>query len=288
MEGSDIMRLTRGLSFTCALALALGGLTITGCHASLEVGASTDTSPPPPPPPPPDDDGDGILNPDDKCPQEKEDGQPPNPNDGCPNLDADGDGVDVPADKCPDKAETKNGYQDDDGCPDEKPLAEVVGSQVKINKEIRFKKGKSDIEEGSMDVIDAVAKIIKENPAIQLVEIGGHASKEGEEFYNRNLTTLRVKAVETALVAKGVDKARLMSTGYGFYCPAQEGDTEEVHARNRRVEFKIVYSNGKRTQEKLGCATAEQKGIKAKVPDKPAWTAPAPAPTGTGLMSTGK
>jgi hypothetical protein len=33
-----------------------------------------------------DSDGDGIADPDDKCPQQKEDGQPPEPKDGCPKT----------------------------------------------------------------------------------------------------------------------------------------------------------------------------------------------------------
>jgi len=290
------MRLSRGLTCVAALALIMmGATTFTGCQASLEVGAGTETPPPPPPPPPPDDDGDGILNPDDKCPDEKEDGQDPNPADGCPNKDADGDGVDVPADKCPDQAETKNGFEDEDGCPDEKPLAQKVGDQVQINEEIRFQKGKSEIEEGSLKVIDAVAKVLKEDPSIELVDVGGHASKEGDEWFNRTLTGQRAKAVQAALVARGIEKQRLMATGYGFYCPKSEGESEAALAKNRRVEFKILYTGGKRTSEKLGCEEAEKKGLKPTVPAKPAWSAPAAEKTeeaakpaaagGTGIKS---
>jgi OOP family OmpA-OmpF porin len=286
------MRLSRGLTCVAALALiTLGTTTFTGCQASLEVGAGTETPPPPPPPPPPDDDGDGILNPDDKCPDQKEDGQDPNPADGCPNLDADGDGIDVPADKCPDQPETKNDFKDEDGCPDEKPLAQKVGDQVQINDEIRFQKGKADIEEGSLKVIDAVAEVLKEDPTIELVDVGGHASQEGDEWYNRTLTGQRAKAVQAALVARGIDKQRLMASGYGFYCPKVEGESEAALAKNRRVEFKILYASGKRTGEKLGCEAAEKKGVKPVVPAKPAWSAPkaaAEAPAakgGTGIGS---
>ncbi len=269
------MRLSRGLTCVAALALiTLGAPTLTGCQASLEVGAGTETPPPPPPPPPPDDDGDGILNPDDKCPDEKEDGLDPNPSDGCPNKDVDGDGIEIPADQCPDQPETVNEYKDKDGCPDEKPLAEKVGDQVQINDEIRFQKGKADIEEDSLKVIDAVAKVMKEDPTIELVDVGGHASQEGDEWFNRTLTGQRAKAVEAALIARGVEKERLMATGYGFYCPKKEAETEKAQAKNRRVEFKILFTNGKRTEEKLGCKAAKDKGLKPTLPDKPAWTAP--------------
>lgn len=296
------MRFSRNTNWASAVLLCMfGAVAFVGCKASVEMSAGTETPPPPPPPPPPDDDGDGILNPDDKCPQEAEDKAEPNPTDGCPNLDQDNDGVPLPADKCPDKAETKNDYQDDDGCPDEKPIAEVKGNTIQINKEIRFKKGSAEIEGDSMGVVDAVAKIITENPQIQLVEIEGHASKEGDEALNKTLTGQRVKAVQGALVAKKVEAARLTSVGYGFYCLKNEGTDEAAHAQNRRVEFKIVYLDGKRTEEKLGCDAADKKGIKATIPAKPPWAGTgaatsAPAATGTpavsggpgGVRSTGK
>lgn len=269
------MRLSRQLNWTCALALCVlaAPMTIAACSASGQVSAKLTTKPAPPPPPAPaDQDGDGIADPDDKCPDQKEDGKAPDPKDGCPNLDEDTDGIPVPQDKCPDKPETKNDFQDDDGCPDEKPVAEVVGDEVRINQEIMFEKGKSAILPESMKVVDAVAKILKEHPEIQLVEVGGHASKEGDEFYNKTLTANRVKSVSAELVKAGVDEKRLISTGYGFYCPKIAGDSEEALAKNRRVEFKIIFRDGKLSNQKLGCDAAEKKGVKVKAPDKPAWT----------------
>src|SRR6185503_17558554 len=99
-----------------------------------------------PPPPPPDGDGDGILDADDKCPSEKEDGKPPNANDGCPVKDTDGDGITDDVDKCPDQPETKNDFEDEDGCPDQKPLVQIVGTEVKINQKIQFKHDSAGIE----------------------------------------------------------------------------------------------------------------------------------------------
>ncbi len=294
------MRFSRNTNWTSAIVLcAAGAFAVVGCKASLEM--TTGTEPPPAPAPPPDDDGDGIPNADDKCPNEAEDRLPPDPNDGCPTLDADGDGVLLPADKCPDQPETVNGFEDEDGCPDEKPVAEVKGSTIQINKEIMFKKGSAQIEGESMDVIDAVAKIMADNPKIQLVEIEGHASKEGDEALNKTLTGQRVKAVQAALVGKKVEAARLTSVGYGFYCLKSDGTDEAAHAANRRVEFKIVYVDGTRTEEKLGCEAAEKKGVKPNIPAKPPWTAPAAtaaapaappaaaAPAGaSAIKSTGK
>src|SRR5262249_30596371 len=56
----------------------------------------------------------------DLCPDEPEDGKPPNPDDGCPALpDRDGDQIPDNVDKCPDVPEDFDGIQDADGCPED-------------------------------------------------------------------------------------------------------------------------------------------------------------------------
>ena len=67
---------------------------------------------------PQDADGDGLLDPDDKCPKEPEDKDGFEDADGCPDLDNDADGVADVADKCPAIAEDKDSFEDADGCPE--------------------------------------------------------------------------------------------------------------------------------------------------------------------------
>jgi outer membrane protein OmpA-like peptidoglycan-associated protein len=260
------------MSWTLALVLgAAGGIALSGCKAEAEMKINT---PPPPPPPPPDQDKDGIADPDDKCPTEAEDGNPPDAKDGCPNKDLDGDGVDIPQDKCPDKPETKNDFEDDDGCPDTKPIVQLKEKEVQINQKIQFKKDSAAIEPESQVVIDAVADVLAKNPDVELVAIEGHASQEGNEQHNRRLTQQRVDSVIKALVAKGVEKNRLVGQGYGFYCPIAQGETPEALEQNRRVEFKIAYRKGQKLDISLGCDAAVSKGIKLPtlVEPKPAKT----------------
>jgi len=63
-------------------------------------------------------DGDGIVDRDDKCPNEKEDKDNFEDEDGCPDIDNDGDGIDDMVDDCPNEPEDIDGYEDEDGCPD--------------------------------------------------------------------------------------------------------------------------------------------------------------------------
>jgi outer membrane protein OmpA-like peptidoglycan-associated protein len=70
-------------------------------------------------PAPGDRDGDGILDPDDKCPDDPENYNGYQDGDGCPDdPDTDGDGIPDSRDQCVLLPEDKDGYLDDDGCPD--------------------------------------------------------------------------------------------------------------------------------------------------------------------------
>jgi len=75
--------------------------------------------PPPPPPAPGDRDGDGLADPDDRCPDEPEDRDGFEDADGCPeDQDSDGDGLRDSGDACPIEPEDRDGYLDEDGCPE--------------------------------------------------------------------------------------------------------------------------------------------------------------------------
>ncbi len=83
-----------------------------GVYKSFGQPAST------PPAAPSDSDGDGLLDPDDACPQEAEDKDGFEDENGCPDLDNDSDGIEDSADECPNDAEDKDGFEDENGCPD--------------------------------------------------------------------------------------------------------------------------------------------------------------------------
>ena len=279
------MQKLRPLGIAMALVLGATGIALgtTGCQgeAQLQVG----TPPPPPPPPPADTDGDGIPDDVDKCVDQAEDGLPPDPKDGCPSDDPDKDGIKGDADKCPNEAETVNDFEDEDGCPDKKPLVEVRGLEIKINDKILFAKGSAEIEASSNNLIENIANVMKKHEDIDFIEISGHASKEGDEYYNRGLTGRRAKAVLDALANLGVARNRMRAAGYGYYCPLDPAENEAAFEKNRRVEFKILRRAGKDTGVAGGgCEESDSKGLKpAAIPatapktEKAAAAAAAPA-----------
>lgn len=65
-----------------------------------------------------DSDRDGIVDAEDKCPNDMEDIDGYQDDDGCPDIDNDQDGIADKMDKCANEAEDKDGTEDFDGCPD--------------------------------------------------------------------------------------------------------------------------------------------------------------------------
>ena len=86
---------------------------------------------------------------------------------------------------------------------------------------------------------------MKNNPDILLIEIAGHTDQRGDAEYNRMLSEERAKAVREYLVEHGnIRPARLDARGYGATELLVEEDTDEAHAQNRRVEFRIREQGG--------------------------------------------
>ncbi|MFC5284326.1 OmpA family protein [Pedobacter alpinus] len=171
-----------------------------------------------------DTDGDGVADHLDKCPNTpagaKVDGA------GC-ELDTDGDGIPDWKDKCP----TEKGTAELNGCP-EMGSATMAG----VNN-IQFEYNSSVLRTSSYATLDGVSSMLRADKSKGL-QLDGHASAEGTEEYNIQLSLDRANAVKTYLVNSGVDAKNISTTGYGESRPIASNATEEGRVANRRVEFR--------------------------------------------------
>ena len=184
-----------------------------------------------------DSDSDGIVDREDHCPNEPEDRDGFEDSDGCPEPDNDHDGIPDDVDECPEDAEEKGG--DRDGCPD-KARVTVRNGKLVIFGKIQFASGSDNILPKSEQLVDEMARALKEHPEIKRVEIQGHTDNTGDDFYNLKLGEERAESVKRALIKRGVAPTRLMAKGYGESNPIAPNDTPAGRAKNRRVEFTIV------------------------------------------------
>lgn len=77
------------------------------------------------------------------------------------------------------------------------------------------------------------------NPDMK-VEIQGFTDNIGSESYNMKLSERRAETVKNYLVARGVDRNRLRTKGFGESQPIADNKTADGRAINRRIEFKVI------------------------------------------------
>lgn len=186
-------------------------------------------------------DGDGIPNDMDKCPEDPEDIDGFQDVDGCPDPDNDGDGIPDTVDTCPNEPETFNDFMDDDGCPDNpNDKVHIARDRIIITEQVYFDTAKTSIKKQSFEILDAVIKVMKENPQIVKVRIEGHTDNRGGEQMNLELSQGRAESVLKYMTDNGIAENRLEAIGFGLTRPIRDNDTAEGRAYNRRVEFIIL------------------------------------------------
>jgi outer membrane protein OmpA-like peptidoglycan-associated protein len=148
--------------------------------------------------------------------------------------DTDGDGIIDIEDDCP----TLAGVVENNGCP------EITEETKEVLKEalegIEFELGSDVIREQSLPILDKVVTVMKENPDYKL-KISGHTDNQGDDDANLLLSHKRAQATKKYLMDQGIAILRLDAVGYGEMQPIESNDTASGRAKNRRVEFEIVF-----------------------------------------------
>ncbi|WNG60584.1 OmpA family protein [Archangium gephyra] len=180
-------------------------------------------------------DKDGIENDQDECPDE------PGPVErkGCPEEDSDKDGVPNRVDSCAQAP----GSESNLGCPEhESPRVGIEHRELKLlnGGKVYFEAAGTRIQQRSFELLDWVAKVLREHPEIPRVVVGGHTDDRGFPEQLRQLSQQRAEAVRRYLIDKGVAPERLEARGYGPDRPIDSPATSIGRENNRRVDFKII------------------------------------------------
>jgi len=152
----------------------------------------------------------------------------------CPDRDKDG--VPDNVDHCPDVA----GPMDNWGCPVYKKLV-VKKDKLELKEKIQFAWDQAVLQEVSFPVLDEVVLALTDNKGFR-VRVEGHTSSEGGDEHNQTLSEKRAEAVLDYLVAHGIGKERLVSSGFGSSVPIDTNATSAGREANRRVEFVVNFT----------------------------------------------
>lgn len=126
-------------------------------------------------------------------------------------------------------------------CELEQTLVVIEESEVQILEQILFAFDSADILPESFGLMQQIARALQSDLLIRMVEIQGHTDDVGGAPYNLDLSQRRADSVRKWLTDAGVDPTRLRARGYGLTQPVVPNTDDASRARNRRVQFIIVY-----------------------------------------------
>jgi outer membrane protein OmpA-like peptidoglycan-associated protein len=112
--------------------------------------------------------------------------------------------------------------------------------QIFLHRKVFFEVDKAELKLESLHVLDSLVDTLALHPEIAELRVEGHTDVTGTDEHNQELSDARAAAVVSYLEKQGIEQGRLVALGLGESRRLQNGDSDEVHATNRRVEFHIV------------------------------------------------
>jgi outer membrane protein OmpA-like peptidoglycan-associated protein len=109
--------------------------------------------------------------------------------------------------------------------------------------DVLFDTGKAELNSGAARKLDQLAQFLTEH-ADRRLQIDGFTDSVGTDSYNLDLSQRRAEAVRSALLARGIDAARIATQGYGKEFPVASNADSGGRQLNRRVEVIIGGENG--------------------------------------------
>lgn len=104
--------------------------------------------------------------------------------------------------------------------------------------DVLFDTAEAQLKPGADRALNELVEFMEEYPE-RNVMIEGFTDARGGETYNLGLSERRADAVESALIAEGIDQRRIRSRGFGEAYPVASNETDAGRQLNRRVEVII-------------------------------------------------
>jgi outer membrane protein OmpA-like peptidoglycan-associated protein len=121
--------------------------------------------------------------------------------------------------------------------PKEEPAK--VEEPLMVRARIHFDFNKADIKKEYIPLLKEVARVLKENPNINL-RIEGYTDDIGTKAYNQKLALKRAMAVKNFLVKEGIKPERIQIVGFGKERYIAKNTTPIGRLTNRRAEFIVI------------------------------------------------
>lgn len=113
---------------------------------------------------------------------------------------------------------------------------------ISMDESLLFASGKTMVEPKGVDALKNVAKVLEQNPDINMM-VEGHTDDvpmkgSGEIKDNWDLSVMRATSVTKIMLGSAkIDGSRITSAGRGEYFPLDNAKTPEARKKNRRTEL---------------------------------------------------
>jgi chemotaxis protein MotB len=131
-----------------------------------------------------------------------------------------------------------------------RPGIRIVGDRFVFDAAVLFDAASDEIGRAGLAQLDTLVLAIVDlereiPPGINwVIRVDGHTDKRplsSPRFAdNWALSSARAASVVKYFVSKGISPQRLIAAGFGEFQPLTDGDTPEILAQNRRIEFKLT------------------------------------------------
>lgn len=115
-----------------------------------------------------------------------------------------------------------------------------------IIENVLFEFNKSDLLQQSQQTLDKIIIVMNANLNFN-VELSAHSDSKGSDAYNLKLSEQRANSAKNYIINKGIDTSRIKAIGYGESkllnnCGNTAICSDDEHALNRRLEFKLIFN----------------------------------------------
>src|SRR2546423_6030999 len=107
---------------------------------------------------------------------------------------------------------------------------------ITLGADTSFDTGKADLKrEGQAKLEELAAKL--RGVEFDSIRVTGHTDNVGSDVANQKLSLRRANAVKQYLASRGIDPAKIKTTGQGKAKPIADNKSTQGRARNRRVQI---------------------------------------------------
>ncbi len=117
------------------------------------------------------------------------------------------------------------------------------GILVNLKNDLLFQTGSATLTPEAKTQLNQLGGIMVKYPTNQITVVG-HTDDVGSATSNQTLSNQRAAAVQQVLIQSGLPVSRLRTVGMGESQPIAEGTSAATRAKNRRVELKIIDTEG--------------------------------------------